>query len=312
MDARVTAVEQSVTTLASNLEQIRALLDSGVAPGVTEPVPSYMALIQVVNDGVAKQVQFADQMQLVRDKISEVINLADTALKENTAAIGQVKEDTGKALTQAEGMFQRVETGFAQHREVMHKITEDSEAKHQGMAGAMAEQQAQLVEHARQRFEEIQHGAEAVKSRTSEVVIELNRRVQQVEAVLGKLDEAIEKTPGDLRTGMFERKPHFKEICEYKAVNNLVSIPEDKKNWNWWVDRFKCVVVQCRGELWKEALDAIDLHNIKEDYEELVGTSELWDQWVKHKFPELDVDRFKREIYFILNDKVNVNLTHLA
>ena len=61
MDARVTAVEQSVTTVAANLEQIRALLDSGVAPGVTEQMPSYMALIQVVNEGAAKQVQFRNK-----------------------------------------------------------------------------------------------------------------------------------------------------------------------------------------------------------------------------------------------------------
>jgi len=311
MDARISALETSVTGLNGTLDQMRLMLESGTVPGVTEQVPSYMALIHTVNEGVAKQVQVTEQIQQIQDKITDVVNRADTALKENATAIGLVKDETGQALNKADQMFQQVQEASLQDREIMRKIMEEGETRLQNSTTALSEQQRHLVEAAKARFDEVQGGAEAVKARTSEVVTELNRRVLQVEAILGKLDEAIERTPGELRTGM-ERKPYVREIGEYKAVSNLVSIPEDKKHWNWWVDRFKCVVVQARGDLWKAALDAIDLHNIKEDYEELVSTSELWDQWVHSKFPELDVDRFKREIYFVLNDKVNVNLTHLA
>lgn len=67
--------------------------------------------------------------------------------------------------------------------------------------------------------------------------------------------------------------------------------------------------MQTRGPVRKDILDAIDMKTVTEDFEECTTTSEQWGDCFRNKRPEVDLNRSKVDVYFVLLDKLGVTMS---
>ena len=298
------AVEQEQARQAAVLNKWQQTLETGIVQG-TDPVVQAFTYMQI-NEHVFEHQGVKGEVTAMKNKLEEVIGQANRAIAENQQGIDANAKTMNDALQQVTQKFAEMQQHANQTRELMKKVIEDGEKRIQQTGQGLSDSQKVVVDAAKARFEEIQKGFDNVQN-------EVARRVIQIETAVGKLESIADQDAQELRKAMLERRQngfnrsYQREIGDYKVVNNLVNTPENREQWNWWADRFKGVIMQCRGEEWKLALDAIDIKSdVKEDYEELRTGDEQWDDWFKSKYPLIDLAQFKQEIYFIINEKVNV------
>ena len=123
---------------------------------------------------------------------------------------------------------------------------------------------------------------------------QIEARISQVEGMMIKLDAMAEGDAEAVRKSLAESKlgsrtfRGSKDISEYKAIQNLTIIPENKTEFKIWQEKLKSAMVQTRGVEWKQALDAIDMQEIKEDYEDESMTGDAWDNWFSIRFVHIN------------------------
>jgi len=189
-----------------------------------------------------------------------------------------------------------------------------------------------LVTAARDKFTELEQSKYGFETQVATKMSELDQKMAQVTQVydmivaLGQQDVnaarviIAEKLGTTMSDGGGYKKPFRKEISEYKAVTALMSYSGDSRvGYKAWTDKLKNTLDQTRGTEWRRILNAVELHRITDDFEELTSADDKWDDWFEGRFGKNRTDgtepvnlaEFKTDINWILNDKLGADLCEL-
>ena len=231
--------EERLNRLEANTQQLQAdimIWFTGGTMSSGQTVPSYMSLV--------------DGQKGIVTELTTVLAKADLCIKQNQDGIANNEQTMQNALNQVTAELTKIKEQASQDREILRKVGTEMEAGVKATGAGLQAQHQQVVEEATKKSQEMESNAQTIKGQTEAAVIQIHQRVQQMEAIMGKLEqmtdadaEAIRKEiaskAGAGSTGMRQR-----EISEYKVISNLDKIPDDRMHWNWWVDKFKGALVQ--------------------------------------------------------------------
>ena len=141
------------------------------------------------------------------------------------------------------------------------------------------EYQSKVIADASSRFREVDGQMAQFRDIATKIVA---MRDSDVSAIRQKLAESGLTGRNDYRT---------KCISEYKAVSNLEHYDgEERIAYKSWTRKLKNAVFQARGPEWRAILDALELHRVSDDFEELTSLDDKWDEWFESKFGVNRVD----------------------
>ncbi len=336
--ARLDSLEQLVGQLQGDVTKIGNMLQTGQMPdgkllGTDTPKEKGPTYGQLIEQGTELGKELHKVKEIIDQEVKSMKGVIESTLTDITAKTeDKVREmekflgQTGEVLAQHEGQLQGQQTSLGatlrqngteleeklrkskeELEEKLWKVAEEATSKVNEAGNVLWLNQQQGVQAAASHMEGIRQEGERAKTEIGQILSGINNRVAQIES-------NITNTGNTGQSNWNVGRPAWnnpKEIGDYRAVSNLESVPAEKTKWAWWADKLKCVLVQVRGEEWKQVLDSLEKHQIHEDSEELVTTAELWDEFVRAQHPQLDLDRFKKDIYFILTDKVQANQASL-
>ena len=261
VEARVTNLEQQLQAVTQQLVQWgkwNSILESGVIPG--SPTGEVMANYQQVSDYIGSNQGLANEIAVVKERLESCLITAEKAINDNTQGIAQNAATMQEALNQVQATIAQQTQQAATDREILRKVAEEGEAQVRRVYTTLAEAQedGRALQESQnktneERFEQVRNFAIKTNSDIGELAQAVQVRVVQIEQLVGRLENIGNEDVQSIRRNLANNQGgtgtgfREKEISDYRSVNNLAMIPEEKASWNWWVDKFRSVIYKFGG-----------------------------------------------------------------
>jgi len=325
-----------MTSADQNIQVIQALLQGDPANGVL----SYQQVVEHVKDSAPKIPVVQQNIQTLDNRVTTLENTLDPVLKRADVEITSLKTQSEEIRAVINKEVVDLQTQARDIKGVVEKevnVLKDVATKTQ--EAITQELQTQdtkhdsLIQHAKDKFKELESNqvslVEAAKTRFDELEalrtnfeLQVAQKVLELDSKMAEVNRLISSgsTLSIPLTGSDGRGTYPKSISEFKSIQFLESYAGvTRAGFKAWTRKLKNGLDQARGPGWRQALTAIENHRISSDFEELTSADEQWDDWFKEKFgigrndggTPINLDEFKRDIAWILTDKLGENLLEL-